>query len=445
MLGMFMYMCVLSMCTLIFPWEIIQCGLFFLSFMSIFFIYCFCSFSCMSMMMGGDLLSFSLISLSCWICSLMLLASYKIYMNDFNKEKFSFLVILILIFLFLSFGCLDLLMFYISFECVLVPTFLLIVGWGGQPERLQAGIYMFFYTLCASLPLLVGILNLYKINGSMVYNILMLIGGKMGVIWFFIFVVAFLVKLPMFLLHLWLPKAHVEAPIAGSMILAGILLKLGGYGLFRVLFLFQNFIVWNGGFLLSLGLVGGLWTSFICLRQVDLKSLIAYSSVGHMGMVMGGIVTLNSWGSSGALLLMIAHGLCSSALFCLANLVYERFYSRSLMVLSGLMSIFPILAMWWFMFCVFNMAAPPSMNLFGEIFLMMSMVGWSQWTMICLVMLSFFSACYSLFMFSSTQHGKSWMMFSFDGIKIREYLLLFLHFIPMNFLVFNLDLWSYWF
>ncbi|RWS05998.1 NADH dehydrogenase subunit 4 (mitochondrion)-like protein, partial [Dinothrombium tinctorium] len=159
----------------------------------------------------------------------------------------------------------------------LIPTLFLILGWGYQPERVQAGIYLLFYTLLASLPLLVGILFVYNYLCSLCLFLLYGAGPFTG--------------MPMFMVHLWLPRAHVEAPVSGSMILAGVLLKLGGYGLVRVFPLLYRFgfsfrFVW-----ISLSLVGGVFVSLFCLRQTDLRSLIAYSSVAHMGMVIGGLMT----------------------------------------------------------------------------------------------------------------------------------------------------------
>lgn len=168
-----------------------------------------------------------------------------------------------------------------------------------------------------------------------------------------------------------MPKAHVEAPVAGSIILAGVLLKLGGYGIYRVGVLILSLSLFElDYFIFSVRLVGAVYVGFICLRQVDIKSLIAYSSVCHIRLVIGGLFCGSVWSRHGVLVLILGHGLCSSALFCLANIMYERFYTRSLILMKGMIIFFPSLTLWWFIFSVINMGAPPSINLMGEIFLM---------------------------------------------------------------------------
>lgn len=255
--------------------------------------------------------------------------------------------IFLLLFLVITFSACDYLLFYIRFERSLIPTLILILGWGYQPERLQAGVYMLFYTLFASLPLLVSLLRLYRLSGSLTLGMIYSVdeGGFISHLWYLTTVFAFIVKLPMFMVHLWLPKAHVEAPVAGSMVLAGVLLKLGGYGLIRVLPLFSETNKEMSWLWVGISLVGGVIVSLICLRQVDIKALIAYSSVAHIGLVLCGLVVFGWWGLNGAVVVIVGHGLCSSGLFCLANMVYERVGSRRLLVRKGLMNFIPRMAL----------------------------------------------------------------------------------------------------
>nr|YP_009690006.1 NADH dehydrogenase subunit 4 [Drosophila mercatorum]QEG54031.1 NADH dehydrogenase subunit 4 [Drosophila mercatorum]UKE79685.1 NADH dehydrogenase subunit 4 [Drosophila mercatorum]UKE79698.1 NADH dehydrogenase subunit 4 [Drosophila mercatorum]UKE79711.1 NADH dehydrogenase subunit 4 [Drosophila mercatorum]UKE79724.1 NADH dehydrogenase subunit 4 [Drosophila mercatorum] len=422
----------------------VQILLFFMSFIMLLMNNFFSYWSSISYFLGGDVLSYGLILLSLWICSLMITASESV--NKYNNYKNLFLlnVVLLLLLLVLTFSSMSLFMFYLFFESSLIPTLFLILGWGYQPERLQAGIYLLFYTLLVSLPMLIGIFYLMNKMGTMNFYLMNNFMFNYDLL-YFCMMCAFLVKMPMFLVHLWLPKAHVEAPVSGSMILAGIMLKLGGYGMLRVLSIMQFINLKYSVIWISVSLIGGVLVSLVCLRQTDLKALIAYSSVAHMGIVLAGLLTMTNWGLCGSYSLMIAHGLCSSGLFCLANISYERLNSRSLLINKGLLNFMPAMALWWFLLSSSNMAAPPTLNLLGEISLLNSIVSWSWISMIMLSFLSFFSAAYTLYLYSFSQHGKIFSgCYSFSGGKIREYFLLILHWLPLNLLILKSDICMLW-
>jgi len=432
--------CIVFLIPLCFRWELVQVSVFLISFLFSVLVRHDFGFSFIRFGFGVDYLRGLLILLSFWITGLVLCASHKIYKHDNYTRIFLLMNILLLFFLILTFRCLDYLSFYIRFEASLIPTLILILGWGYQPERIQAGVYFLFYTIFASLPLLVSILFVYFNRGGVCISLYTVATevSLINYIWYLITIFAFVVKLPIFIVHLWLPKAHVEAPVAGSIILAGVLLKLGGYGLVRVLPIFSYFNRNLSWVWIRVSVVGGVIVSIICMRQVDIKALIAYSSVAHIGLVLCGLVVFGWWGLNGAVIVIIGHGLCSSGLFCLANIVYERIRRRRLLISKGLLNFIPRIGLWWFLLRAGNMAAPPTLNLLGEVRLILRVVAWSKIRIISIAFLSFFRAAYTLYIYSLSQHGKFFSsLFSCCSGKVREYLILILHWGPLNIIILN--------
>lgn len=381
-----------------------------------------------------DSISRTLILLSIWVTTLIFLARAKIALMKTNSVLFSLVTLLLLLTLVISFSASNLFTFYIWFEASLIPTILLIIIWGYQPERLQANIYLIVYTLTASLPLLL-ILSIIHTSSShlrVYYPWISTPNFINSLIGTLILLIAFIVKLPLFSVHLWLPKAHVEAPVAGSIILAAVLLKLGGYGLMRISTIFSKQVTIVAPYIISVALVGAILSSIICLRQADLKSLIAYSSVGHMGILVAGVMSLTNWGLMGALLIIIAHGVVSSGLFCLANITYEINHTRRIVLTKGLLIVTPRLTLLWFLIISANIAAPPSINLLREIILISGTLSKNLLAAATLAILSFTTVAYSLYLYSAISHGGHLLLRNpVPSISLRYYVLIIMHISPV--------------
>nr|YP_008083005.1 NADH dehydrogenase subunit 4 [Botrylloides nigrum]CCO25784.1 NADH dehydrogenase subunit 4 [Botrylloides nigrum] len=338
-----------------------------------------------------DEVSFYLIVL-CFLIVYLSVFSGMHHVKESELMKYVFFMMFILIMLTFLFSIGGYLGFFVIFEFIMMPMVFIIGIWGSQKERLTANYYFFFYTLLGGVPLMLCVLNEMKEGNS--FFLLMKLTSSYSVVSFstiLIIIMAFLCKLPFYGVHIWLPKAHVEAPVGGSMVLAGLLLKMGGYGMLRVFGLLLSPFALGKYTFLSLLLVGVIYPMFICFRQVDLKSFIAYSSVSHMAVALGGLMMYNVYGVFGGFIVFLGHGIISPLMFYSVNLIYERVSTRIVVGLGGFDLNMKLFFYYFLLIFIANMGYPPFVSFFGEVSLYFSLLSFSFYVVFFLFIFIFFS------------------------------------------------------
>jgi proton-translocating NADH-quinone oxidoreductase chain M len=378
----------------------------------------------LNFVVGIDGISLFLVVLTTFLILLCILASWDGITANIKEYYIAFLFLNVLL---ISVFCvLDLLLFYVLFESVLIPMFFIIGIWGSRERKIRAAYFFFLYTLLGSVVMLLGLLYILNQLGTTDYETLLTItltNTEQKLLWFAFFL-SFASKVPMMPVHIWLPEAHVEAPTAGSVILAGVLLKLGTYGLIRFsLPLFPEASFYFTPLVYSLAAIAIVYTSFTAIRQTDFKRIIAYTSVAHMNLVIIGLFSFNSIGLEGAMLQSLSHGFVASALFLVIGVVYERHHTRMVKYYGGLVHVMPLYTIIFLIFTMANIGLPGTSSFVGEFLILVGAFNLNTTIAFIGATGMVLGGAYSLWVFNRIVYGnlKTQYLNSFVDINKREF------------------------
>jgi len=382
----------------------------------------------LNFILGVDGISLFFVVLTSLLIPLCFLISWNSIERNLKEYLISFLIMEF--FLIGVFCILDLLLFYIFFESVFIPMFLIIGVWGSRERKIRAAYFFFIYTLLGSVLMLLSILYIYSEIGTTDYEVLLTFSFsklEQNILWLTFFF-SFASKVPMIPVHLWLPEAHVEAPTAGSVILAGVLLKLGTYGFIRFLLpLFPEACFYFSPFVYSLSALGIVYTSFTAIRQTDFKRIIAYTSIAHMNLVMLGIFSFNTIGIEGAILQSLSHGFVASSLFLIIGIVYDRHHTRIVKYYGGLVHVMPLYSFIFLFFTMANIGLPGTSSFIGEFLILVGSFKTNTSITFLGATGMVIGGCYSLWLFNRIIYGnlKTQYFNEFIDINKREFLTFF--------------------